>query len=136
MPANGEKLAQDYNFMWCILMALRVIYFWAVIYGTLYLCCELRCAVTWPSLCRPPIHMSACTASPVSLRLRLIWARNLFMVIMVMVMVMVTVMVMVAQVRLVWARNLFWAIVLGMARLAARFILLQAVLACDQVAVS
>ena len=79
-------------------MALRVIYFWAVIYGTLYLCCELRCAVTWPSLCRPPIHMSACTASPVSLRLRLIWARNLFMVIMVMVMVMVTVMVMVAQV--------------------------------------
>ena len=64
--------------------------------------------------------------------MRLIWARNLFMVIMVMVMVMV----MVAQVRLVWARNLFWAIVLGMARLAARFILLQAVLACDQVAVS
>ena len=129
-------------------MALRVIYFWAVIYGTLYLCCELRCAVTWPSLCRPPIHMSACTASPVSLRLRLIWARNLFMVIMVMVMVMVMVLVMVmvmvmvmvivmvAQVRLVWARNLFWAIVLGMARLAARFILLQAVLACDQVAVS
>ena len=98
MSRSGEKHAQDYNLMWCILMALRVIYFWAVIYGTLYLCCELRCAVTWPSLCRPPIHMSACTASPVSLRLRLIWARNLFMVIMVMVMVMVTVMVMVAQV--------------------------------------
>ena len=33
MSRSGEKHAQDYNLMWCILMALRVIYFWAVIYG-------------------------------------------------------------------------------------------------------
>ena len=33
MSRSGEKHAQDYNLMWCILMALRVIYFPAVIYG-------------------------------------------------------------------------------------------------------
>ena len=33
MSRSGEKHAQDYNLMWCILMALRVIYFQAVIYG-------------------------------------------------------------------------------------------------------
>ena len=33
MSRSGEKHALDYNLMWCILMALRVIYFQAVIYG-------------------------------------------------------------------------------------------------------
>ena len=33
MSQSGEKHAQDYNLIWCILMALRVIYFPAVIYG-------------------------------------------------------------------------------------------------------
>ena len=33
MSQSGEKHAQDYKLMWCILMALRVIYFLAVIYG-------------------------------------------------------------------------------------------------------
>ena len=33
MSQSGEKLAQDYNLIWCILMALRATYFLSVIYG-------------------------------------------------------------------------------------------------------
>ena len=33
MSRSGEKHAQDYNLMWCISIALRVVYFLAVIYG-------------------------------------------------------------------------------------------------------